>query len=164
MTLTLNKPAYIEMCILELNKLLMYEFHYDYIKNKCGKISILLFTDTDILMYEIKTEDVYVDFSNGKEMFYFSNYLSKSKYYDNLYKLVAGKMKDETAIPVIGDFLGLKSKVYLYLVNDQSEHKKAKGVNRKVLGTISHNKYKDVLLKENVWGIWLIGFKVKIIN
>ena len=80
MTLTLNKPAYIEMCILELNKLLMYEFHYDYIKNKCGKISILLFTDTDILMYEIKTEDVYVDFSNGKEMFYFSNYLGKSKY------------------------------------------------------------------------------------
>ena len=41
----------------------MYKFHYDYIKNKCGNNSRLLFTDTDSLMYEIKTEDVYEDFS-----------------------------------------------------------------------------------------------------
>ena len=65
-TLTLNKPAYIEMCILELSKVLMYEFHYDYIKNKYDNSSKLLFTDTDSLMYEIKTEDVYEDFSNNK--------------------------------------------------------------------------------------------------
>ena len=57
--LTLNKPAYIGMCILELSKVLMYEFHYDYIKNKCGNNSRLLLTNTDSLMYEIKTEDVY---------------------------------------------------------------------------------------------------------
>ena len=55
-TLTLNKPAYIEICILELSKVLMYEFHYDYIKNKCGNNSRLLFTDTDSLMDEIKSE------------------------------------------------------------------------------------------------------------
>ena len=46
-TLTLNKPEYTEMCILELSKVLMYEFHYEYIKNKYGKNSRLLFTDTD---------------------------------------------------------------------------------------------------------------------
>ena len=57
-TLTLNKPAYIGMCILELSKVLMYQFHYDYIKNKYRDNSTLLFTDTDSLMYEIKTEDV----------------------------------------------------------------------------------------------------------
>ena len=54
--LTLNKPACIGMCILDLSKVLMYEFHYDYIKNKYGNNSRLLFTDTDSLMYEIKTE------------------------------------------------------------------------------------------------------------
>ena len=50
----------------------MYEFHYDYIKNQYGNNSRLLFTHTDSLMYEIKTEDVYEDFSKGKEMFNFS--------------------------------------------------------------------------------------------
>ena len=47
------------MCILELSKVVMYEFHYDYIKNKYGNNSTLLFADTDNLMYEIKTENVY---------------------------------------------------------------------------------------------------------
>ena len=95
-TLTLNEPAYIGMCILELSKVLMYEFHYDYIKNKYGNNSRLLFTDNDSLMYEIKTEDVYKDFSNDKEMLDFSNYSTKSKYCDNLNELVIGKMRDET--------------------------------------------------------------------
>ena len=81
--LKLNKPAYIGMCIIELSKVLMYEFHYDYIKNKCDNKSKLLFTDNDILMYEIKTEDVYDDFSSDKEMFNFRNYSSMSKYYDD---------------------------------------------------------------------------------
>ena len=55
------------MCILQLAKLLMYEFHYDYTKNKYDDKSRPLFTDTDNLMYEIKTEDAYEDFSNDKE-------------------------------------------------------------------------------------------------
>ena len=54
------------MCILELSKVLMYEFHYDYIKNKYGNNSRLLLTGTDSLIYEIKTEDVCKDFSNDK--------------------------------------------------------------------------------------------------
>ena len=56
-----------------------------------------MFTDSDCLMYEIKTEDVYEDFSSYKEMFDFSNYSTKSKHYDNSNKLVIGKMKDKTA-------------------------------------------------------------------
>ena len=62
----------------------MYESHYNYIKNKYGNNSILLFTDTDSLMYEIKADDVYDDFSKDKEIFAFSNYSAKSKYYDDL--------------------------------------------------------------------------------
>ena len=55
----------------------MYEFHYDYIKNKYGNNSRLLLTGTDSLMYKIKTEDVYRDFSSDKEMFDFSKYSTK---------------------------------------------------------------------------------------
>ena len=66
-TLTLNKPTYIGMCILKLTKVLMYEFHYDYIKNKYVNNSRLMFTDTGNLLYEIKTEDIYKDFSNRKK-------------------------------------------------------------------------------------------------
>ena len=52
-TLTFNKPAYVGMCLLELSKVQMYEFHYDYIKKKYGNKSRLLFTDTDSLVYKI---------------------------------------------------------------------------------------------------------------
>ena len=83
------------MCILDLSKLLKYKFHYDYIKNKYGNNSKLLFTVTDSLVYDIKTKDVYEDVSKDKEMFDFSNYSPKSKYFADSSKLVAGKMKDE---------------------------------------------------------------------
>ena len=53
-TLTLNKPAYIWICILELSKVLMYEIHYDYIRNKYGNNSNQSFTDNDSLPYEIR--------------------------------------------------------------------------------------------------------------
>ena len=69
-TLVLNKLGYNGMCISELSKLLLYEFLYDYIKSKYGDKSRLLFTDTKSLMHEIKTENIYEDFSNDKEMFY----------------------------------------------------------------------------------------------
>ena len=149
-TLTLNKPVYIGMCILKLSKVLMYEFDYDYIKNKYDNNSRLLFRDTDSLMYEIKNEDVYEDFSNNKEMFDLSNYSTKLKFYDNSNKLVIGNMKDETAGVAIEEFAGLNPKMYSYLVDDNSEHKKAKCVNRNVVATISHNEYKDVLLNKNI--------------
>ena len=57
----------------------MYEFYCDYIKNKYDSKSKLLFTDTDSLMYEIKTEDIYEDFNNNKELLDFSNYSPRSK-------------------------------------------------------------------------------------
>ena len=79
---------YVSMCILDLNEALMYKFHFDYIKNRYGNNSRLLFIDTDSLMYEIKTEDIYEDFSEVKEMFEFSNYSAESKYYDDSIKLV----------------------------------------------------------------------------
>ena len=124
----------------------MYEFHYDYIKNKYDNKSKLLFTDTDSLMYETKTEDAYEGFNCDKEMFDFSNYSTKSKYYDDSNKLVIGKMKHETGGVAIKEYFGLKAKMYLLLPDDNSEHKKAKDVNNNVVPTISHIKYKDILI------------------
>ena len=65
------------MCISDLSKVLMYKFHYEYIKNKYGNNSRLLFIGTDSLMFETKTNDTYEDLSKDKEMFDFSNYSSK---------------------------------------------------------------------------------------
>ena len=137
LALKLNKPAYIGMCILKSSKVLMYEFHYGYVKNKYDNKSKLLFTDHS-LINAIKTEDVYKDFSSNKEMFDFSNYSTKSKYYDNSNKLLTGKMKDKSGGVAIEEFVGLKPKMYSFLV-DNSGHKKANGVNKSVVATISHN-------------------------
>ena len=119
-------------------------------------------------MYEVKTEDVNEDFSIDKEIFDFSNYSTKSKYYDNSNKLVIGKMKDETRGTAIEEFVRLKTKMYSFLVDnaieefvglkrkmysfsgDNIEHKKAKGMNKNVVATISHNEYKYVLLKKYI--------------
>ena len=107
-TLTLNKPAYVGMCILDLSKTLMYEFHYNFIKQKYGNKAKLLFTDTDCLTYEIETEDVYHDFWNDKEKFDNSDYPEDSKYFNKINKRVIGKFKDEAAgIPII-EFIGLR--------------------------------------------------------
>ena len=88
LSLIFNKPEYTGICILEFGKVLTYDFHFDYIKNKYDNKSKPLFTDTDSLIYLIKTEDVYEDFSGNKKMFDFSNYLTRLKYCNNLNKLV----------------------------------------------------------------------------
>ena len=110
----------------------MYKFHYDYIDNKYGNNSRLLFTGTDSLIYEMKTKDVYEGFINDKEMFSFSNYSAQSKHNDSN-KSVVGKMKDGTAGFVMKEFVGLKPEMYFFLVNGSSQHKKAKVVNKTVV-------------------------------
>ena len=135
------------MYILELSKVLIYEFHYDCIKIKYSSNSKLLFTGTDSLMYGIKTEIVQENFSSNKEIFEFSNYSTMSKYYDDSKKLVIGKMKDKAGCVAIIAFVVLKQKMYSHLDND-SEHKKAEGVNSNVGATISHNEYEDAFLNK----------------
>ena len=80
----------------------------------------LLFT----VMYEIKTRDANENFIKYKEMFDFSNYAAKSKYYDDSNNVVVGKKKEETIVLVIEGFVGLKPKMYSFLIDDSSDHKK----------------------------------------
>ena len=77
-------------------------------------------------MFEIKPEDVCEGSSNNKEEFDFTNYSTKSKYCDNSNKLVTGKIKDENGGAVVKKFVGLKPKIYSFLVDDNSKHVKSK--------------------------------------
>ena len=145
-TLTLNRPAYVGMCILDLSKTLMYDFHYKYIKEKYGQKAKLLFTDTDSLTYEIEAKDVYKDFFKDKDKFDNSDYPEYSPFFYKENKKVIGKFKDEAAgIPII-EFVGLRSKMYSYIKDNQKGGKTAKGIKKNVIkNNIIHNDYKETL-------------------
>ena len=129
--LTLNKPIYVGFCSLELSKLLMYQFHYDYVL-KTFKDVKLLFTDTDSLVYEIKGCNVYDKCFEDKHLFDSSGYSKDSVYYCDLNKKLLGKMKDELNGVKIAEFVGLKSKMYSLIASNDKEVNKAKGVNLKL--------------------------------
>ena len=145
-TLTLNRPAYVGMCILDLSKTLMYDFHYNYIKEKYGEKAKLLFTDTDSLTYEIEAKDVYKDFWKDKDRFDNSDYPEDSKYFDKTNKKVIGKFKDEAAGVPICEFVGLRSKMYSYMKDNQKGGKTAKGIKKNIIKKdITHENYKNTL-------------------
>ena len=101
-SLKFDKPVYLGMCILDLSKTLMYDFHYNYIKKKYGDKAKLLFTDTDSLMYEIKTEDFYKDISGDvKDRFDTSDYPPNHPSGIPTGCKVLGMFKDEAAGRII---------------------------------------------------------------
>ena len=85
----------------------MYDFHYNFIKNNFN--AELLFTDTNSLTYEIKSENFYEYFFKWKDLFDFSNYSKDSKFFNEPNKKVIGKMKDEFGRVIVNEFVGLKS-------------------------------------------------------
>ena len=148
--LTMNKPVYLGMCILDLSKTIMYDFHYNYIKSKYGDKAKLLFSDTDSLMYEIQTEDFYKDISGDvKNKFDTSDYPENhpSGIPTGINKKVLGMFKDETAGKIIKEFVGLRAKLYSYKMDEGEETKKCKGIKKQVVeSSISHEDYKTCLL------------------
>ena len=108
--LTLNRPIYVWFTVLELSKWLMYNFHYSFIKKRFD--SELLFTDTDSLTEEIKSDDIYVELFKHKHLFDLSNLPKDSKFFDETNKKVIGKMKDESEWKINHEFIGLKSKMH----------------------------------------------------
>ena len=153
--LLLDKPSYVGMCILDLSKVLMYDFHYNFIKAKYGERARLLFTDTDSLCYHIITDDVYEDLYNHKDMFDNSDYSKSSKFYFDENKKVIGKMKDEAAGNPITSFVGLKSKMYSYEVElpggEIKNNKACKGISKNVVKRdIDHKDYLSTLQNKTI--------------
>ena len=150
--LLFNKLVYLGMCILDLSKTLMYDFHYNYIKPKYSERAKLLFTDTDSLMYEIETEDFYRDISSDvHKKFDTSNFakVHKSVIPTGVNKKVIGMMKDEAGGKQITEFVGLRSKLYSFKIDEKNE-KKCKGVKKsEVKWTINFKDYKDCLFTGN---------------
>ena len=127
----------------------MHDFHYNVIKPLYGENAKLLFTDTDSLIYEITAEDVYKDLHERKELFGNSDYSDDSPYYFKENKKVIGKMKDETAGVPIVEFIGLRSKMYSYMKNNNKGSKTAKGIKKSVIKKdIDHINYKGTLFSK----------------
>ena len=150
-SLTMVKPVYLGMCILDLSKTIMFDFHYQYIKSKYGDKAKLLFSDTDSLMYEIETEDFYKDISGDvKNRFDTSDYPENhpSGIPTGINKKVLGMFKDEAAGKIIKEFVGLRAKLYSYKIYEEEEEiKKCKGIKKQVVkSSISHEDYKTCLL------------------
>ena len=144
-----NKPIYLGMCILDISKEIMYDFHYNYIKPKYDEKAKLLMTDTDSLVYDIETEDFYKDISlDVREKFDTSNYPKNhpSGIETGVNKKVIGKFKDETGGKIITEFVGLRAKLYSFRMDDGEEIKKDKGIKKSVIEKgIKFDDYKECL-------------------
>jgi len=102
------------MAILDISKTLMFDFHYNYMKAKYGENCKLLMTDTDSLMYKVKTEDFYNDIRDDvREKFDTSNFEKDhhSGIPTGINKKVAGMMKDGCGSKIILEFVGLRLKL-----------------------------------------------------
>ena len=152
--LYLNRPIYVGFTILDVSKTLMYDFHYNYIKKKYGQCAKLLFTDTDSLCYNISTENIYEDMIRDIHLFDTSEYDPEHPLYSTENKKVLGKMKDETHGIAIQKFVGLKSKMYSMIYEEEGclkEKKTAKGIKKSVIKHhTKHEHYKQCLFDKTI--------------
>ena len=143
----MNKPIYLGLSILDISKITMYEFWYDFIKSKYGSRAKLCYMDTDSFIINIKTEDFYKNISeNVMERFDTSNYIYDRPLPINVNKKVVGLMKDELGGGIITEFVALRPKAYSYKTDDNIELKKAKGTKKCVINKmLSFSEYKNCL-------------------
>ena len=148
----MNKPIYLGLSILEISKILIYEFWYDYMKPKYDNNVKLCHMDTDSFIMNIKTNDFYENIANDVEnRFDTSNYEVNRPLPMGRNKKVIGLMKDELGGKIITEFVTLRPKTYSYLTDDGKEDKKAKGTKNWVIKKmIKFNDYKKCLLNDQV--------------
>ena len=148
----INKPICLGLSILEISKILMYEFWYDYMKPKYDNNVNLCYMDTDSFIMDIKTNEFYKDIANDVEnRFDTSNYEVNRSLPMGKNKKVIGLMKDELGGKIITEFVTLRPKTYSYLTDDGKEDKKAKGTKKCLIKKmIKFNDYKKCLLNDEV--------------
>ena len=135
----MNKPVYLSQAILDLSKIIMYEFHYDFMVPKYGDRLRLCYMDTDSLVYDIKTDDFYEDIANDVEARFDTSGYIKTDFRPlpiGLNKKVTGLMKDELGGKIMTEFVALRPKLDSYKVLDGSEDKKCKGIKKCVVKKI----------------------------
>ena len=145
----MKKPIYLGLSILEISKILMYEFWYDYMKPKYNNNVKLCYMDTDSFIMDIKTNDFYKDIANDVEnRFDTSDYEVSRLLPMGKNKKVICLMKDELGEKIITEFVTLMPKTYSYLTDDGKEDKKAKGTKKCVIKKIiKFNDYKKMLVE-----------------
>ena len=150
----MTKPICLDLSILDISKTIMYEFWYDYIKPKYGDKAQLCYTDTDSFVVYIETKDFYEDITNDVERWF-----DTSNYDENderplpigKNKKAIGLFKDELGRKIMREFVALRSKTYTYLMEDGSEHKKAKGTKKCVIKReLTFRNYKDPLFNNEI--------------
>ena len=126
------------------------------VKAKYGDRAQLLFTDTDSLMYDIATDDVYKEMWEQKDLYDFADYPTTHVYHDKMNNKVIGKFKDETKGDPIVEFVGLRPKMYSYQTRPQAtglltDKHRAKGIQAAASSTLRHVDFLDQLRdpKEN---------------
>ena len=155
----LNQPIFMGQAILDRSKIHMYKTYYDILKPKYGKNVELLYTDTDSMILNIKTADLYDDMKD-MDIFDFSEMKNK-KFYDektetniqpeNHYKL--GAFKCESKGLPITKFIALRSKMYVFEIEEEKKiesYKKSKGMSKNVVSNYIFNDYLESLTKNNI--------------
>ena len=148
----MNKPIYLGLSILEISKILMYEFWYDYMKFKYNDNVKLCYMDTDSFVMHIKTNNFYKDISHDVyNRFDISNYGVNRPLPIGKNKKVIGLMKDELGGEIITEFTALRPKTYSYLTDNDKIDKKAKGTKKCAINKmIKFNDYKKCLINNEV--------------
>ena len=148
----MNKPIYLRLSILEISKILMYEFWYDYMKPKYKDNVRLCYMDTDSFIMNIKTKDFHKDISDDVDnRFDTSNYEVKRPLLTGKNKKVIGLMKDELGGETITEFIALRPKTYSYLTDNYKIDKKAKETKKCIIKKmIKFDDYEKCLLNDKV--------------
>lgn len=147
----MDKPIPIGMAVLDLSKVLMYDFYYGHIKEKYGEKANMAYTDTDSMILEVETDSFYDDMKQNLEMYDTSDFPVNNVYNMPLVnKKVPGLFKDELNGGIMTEFVGLRSKMYCVRSGGVEKMKKAKGVKKYVLkNKITFQHYLDCIQKEN---------------